>query len=436
MFTSLTPPDDLWINPTPSRPHEAVVGLWKDAKALARLYPEVAVAGPLRTRRGLDLLVRNLLANPQISVLYVTGKDQTPGGETLQAFRDLRMTRRSSWVGADIPQASVERLLATLSVEEIPYGSPLPGKVFGGRGDPSEIYPPPAPVNQDTAPSGAPGERLEGLSLAALWPRVLRQARCFGVELPSPSGVISEYPNLTSVVPLATALDGWEVRLPGFPELAHVRDYYLRLLDGAAPDGVEYTYGSRLGEQRLAVQALLDGDPHSRVGFMTTWRLEDSGKSSNRPCLVGVQQRVIDGRLNLTLVFRSHDLFAGWPLNLGGWAMYGCARASALGVLPGFLVCHSVSAHVYQRDWVDADKQVAEISRELRWDRRSQWHVGKGSNGQLVVKAFNPDTEQLLRTFEGSSVATLRAEIEASGLVTEIGAAMWLGAELQRVREV
>ena len=74
----------------------AVIGLWEDAKITRRRWPKAAAVGPLRTVRGIDLLVRALLANPQLRVIVIDGKDLTPGEATTKALIDC-------WLQDDLP---------------------------------------------------------------------------------------------------------------------------------------------------------------------------------------------------------------------------------------------------------------------------------------------------------------------------------------------
>jgi len=55
-----------------------------------------AVAGQLYTKRGVDFIVRNILANPQIRYLIVCGVERTGSGEALLNFQITDKTLESS----------------------------------------------------------------------------------------------------------------------------------------------------------------------------------------------------------------------------------------------------------------------------------------------------------------------------------------------------
>ena len=58
-----------------------------------------------------------------------------------------------------------------------------------------------------------------------------------------------------------------------------------------------------------------------------------------------------DGRLHLSIFFRSHDFAGAYPANLYGLArllQYVCCE---VGAEPGSISTTSASAHIYEHDW-------------------------------------------------------------------------------------
>ena len=86
---------DLWINDKSlvqsSWARVGILTLWSDAHAAAKRYNHApSVVGPLRLVDGIDILLRNMLANPQIRVLVIDGPAVGPIGEhTLRTLRTL-----------------------------------------------------------------------------------------------------------------------------------------------------------------------------------------------------------------------------------------------------------------------------------------------------------------------------------------------------------
>lgn len=543
VFEPIVPNPDLDVHPNPPGAwgSVAVVCCWKDARAQRRYWPHAAVVGPLRSFRGLDDLIRNLLHNPQIRTVIVAGKDQSPDMEVTKALSALWKGEAGvaeRFLGADVLGPSWD---VFVDVDLVDLASPAqavwkelalvaypgtPAVAAGGSGSPPRArvtLPPPPPKTGETGPHGDPGERVAGATLADVWPLALARVLAFGVDADTQYGPTKEILNLVSVirdVPGSLAdlpEDGTKHPVLGVSRSAAAA-YHRQVTSALIEDERPYSYGSRLrgtGEaaapdQIEAVEAMLAASPGTRAAFVTPWRpAEDAGKESGRPCLVGVTYRVqagpsgAPGTLNLTAVFRSHDMAGGWPTNLLGLAMWQVDLAARLGLRVGTLTCLSQSAHVYAHGW-DAARTVVkthpERKREPAWDQRSSWHVewvapaaverpivvgetldrprlsgvldcwevtdepagedmivvlnrttrervralrrdwreargdyrGPQPEGNLRATALTPDGRDVLGVFEASTPQALRAKIEDSGLVTSVGAALWLGDEIRR----
>lgn len=285
---------------------------------------------------------------------------------------------------------------------------------------------PPKPVG--SADHGDPGDRIAGDTLADVFPRLLRQVLVAGHVLSSQYGRAKELLNVVSVIrdPRQTALD--------YADHAQTTAYYKRLVGAEVPEGAPYSYGSRMRGMELGpddrnpvgppvyarrlvdqidiVSTMLEVSPGTRAAYLTPWRpAEDCGIESNRPCLVGVWFRVTDERLlgednaegqrcmscrygepeadcsvhrkrlHVTIAFRSHDLFKGYPQNLAAVCMWLVDEAERQHLDVGTVTCTSYSGHIYERDWAEAQKVVEGYRRKgLRMDRRSTWRVEVAEN--------------------------------------------------------
>lgn len=534
-FEPIVPNPDLDIHPDPqgSWSRVAVVCRWKDAHAFRKRWPEAAVVGPLRTVRGIDELVRNLLANPQIRVVVLDGKDLTPGEETTKALLATwgqgghRAT--NEYLALDVqPHAGVVTNVSLVmapaerpaDVQVIPWLDGLGLNVDrpGGR----VVLPPPPPAATAPAPHGDPGERVAADNLGELWPMVLHRAMRFGRLIPTQYGMTREVLNLVSVIrdpsrtladlylgtagsplvreasrrarnevaglpvaPVDTALD---------PGAAHpvlgitwnqVLAYHKRITSPEVPEGAPYSYGSRMhgcGQQATTVgdsgwgamhthevvgtdqferiRELLSTKPETRAAFLTPWReAEDSGKEGGRPCLVGAWFRAVpptwkaevdtDNRketlsvkvstdkprhtLHLTVTFRSHDLFAGYPTNLAGICLWLVNTAEQHGMNVGTITCISFSAHVYERDWNAANAVITEhhdTATKPKWDQRSSWRVERvveplsvlpievgeeitsfGGDTWKVIARLDGDDDRYMLESPGGKTANVRADL-------------------------
>jgi len=91
------------------------------------------------------------------------------------------------------------------------------------------------------------------------------------------------------------------------------------------------------------------GYPESSFAYNIPWKTEADRQTS--PCLRGIDTHIklVDGvwRLCFAVTFRSWDLFAGWPENLGGMTMLMEFMANELNVDIGSLSFNSLKLHCY-----------------------------------------------------------------------------------------
>ncbi len=493
-FRPVVPNADLSICEAPEQPWLAVACRWKDAHAFRKRHPGASVVGPMRTLRGIDLLFRSLLANPQITGVYLAGPDLTPDGQTTKALMET-WSGDDSWLADDVrPYADLVRRNVGLIITE----NALKEHERDPRDHEPIVLPPPAPEAAATAPHGDPGQRVVADLLERVWPLALQQAMRFGRTAGTQYGPTRELLNLVSVIRNPGSshfLPDWVVGHDQVEEYAH------RLfVDFEPPEGAKYSYSSRLhahadGEQIARFHEMLLSNPRTRAAFVTPWDpAQDAGLESGRPCLVGAWFRalprdvsgVVDeamekgpssgdsvalNELHLTIMFRSHDLYGAYPLNLASACLWLQHVATLHRMAVGTLTCVSCSAHIYERDWTDAEAVFeAHGPRDHQWDQRTTWRVeltpgvrcskclGSGEvkvpalNGydympygckscqglgvtdqRLQATALTPDGGEVVGVFEGRTVQGVRTQIERSGLIQTVGNALWLGSELERV---
>ena len=340
-FELVAPNGEVDVHPDPPGLWARVVvaGLWQDAKITRRRWPHAACVGPLRTRAGIDLLIRNLLLNDQVRVVVIDGPTGgVVGEETRDALERLWHQGEGvlSLLGADLaPYAVLVRdnvkLLDTkhhriegsadgtrMSAMSIDPAKPYP---VGWNLLPNEDrpggavrLPPPPPKASAPAPHGDPGERVAGDTLAEVWPLALATVMRFGREIPSTGGATREFLNLVSVIrdPIASLrlVDHIEINValtsPSVLGLtwATVEKYtHEQLIGSVVPEGQSYGYGMRMAgagrpetvregieraargqlyrddestiNQFAAVKKLLTEQPDTRCAYLTPWRVSE-----------------------------------------------------------------------------------------------------------------------------------------------------------------
>lgn len=450
-------PEDWWA-------YVAVVGLWLGAAPLRARYPAASVVGPLRTPAGIPGLLSNLLANPQIREVYVTGKDLSPE-------RDLMTRLRKIWAGdfSGLPEVLQEALTdwSFPSLHELPSGRQPSESIMGDYYDyvvpEARLVSIPQPTFEGARlPHGDPGDRIVGTTVQQVWLRLIERILSVGRTMPTQYGGTLECANLVSVIRGPNHLAG---ELPASLTPKAVQEYARQFEVHPSPyEGVEgaYTYGERLhrpneGAHRSQIHEILyliSKSPTTRAAYLSLWEPgQDSGVESGRPCLVGIHLRLADRLLEPTLTFRSHDVFGAYLLNLYGilqgmqdwvrWLNEFGGQKCALG--PVTVVANS--GHIYERDAERArDALEAEAragyphlgaDRWISWDQRSLLHLevrGTGEEKRYVANLLHPKPpHDAVQEIQGETPELLCRALERAGVFQSYGNALWVGRALEQL---
>jgi thymidylate synthase len=85
-----------------------------------------------------------------------------------------------------------------------------------------------------------------------------------------------------------------------------------------------------------------------------TWDPSIDTKNDEVPCMIMVDFKMRDDKLNTTGLWRSHDIYGAWLPNAVGLTNLALYAAEKLGVEVGTLTIHSISAHIYEVNFDDA----------------------------------------------------------------------------------
>ena len=100
------------------------------------------------------------------------------------------------------------------------------------------------------------------------------------------------------------------------------------------------------------------GDRDSNFAYDVPWKDETERRTS--PCLRGLDFKIKDNQLILHVIYRSWDLYAGWPQNMGGFTLLNEYVAEQLdGVEPGPMAFSCSGLHCY-------DYQIEPLKAILR----------------------------------------------------------------------
>jgi thymidylate synthase len=191
--------------------------------------------------------------------------------------------------------------------------------------------------------------------------------------------VFIEHPGVDIVPQIPPALG-----IPSPTTMEYVEDYFVGyLMNPELAENETYTYASRIhhqmpkgGTQFERVAKLLKETPLTNQAVVEIGSPDDldvcygnDGKL-DPPCLRLLDFKALPARdglkLSVTAYFRSWDLWAGFPTNLGGIQLLKKLLAEEAGLLDGPMYAYSAGAHIY-----GYQEDIARI-RTMRPDAQAQ----------------------------------------------------------------
>ena len=474
----------------------AVVTGWTVKQAVAKhlRLSQYGVIGQLYSpTRGMSVLIRNLLANPQVRYLVVlkaTREDRNSGACKclLDLFRQgytagVSDTGRPCWricssilgyVDAEIPEVALEQLRSALEVYEV---NSIPEALERIRALAERpLLPPWSEPRQfpmsDLTPTVLPGSRyghrIQGRTIAETWVKIIHRIKTTGTI--RPTGYDGRWQELIDLLTVITD----EPPEFYFPEPNYlpcdrlfIQQYISQILDDAPyREGVKYTYGQRLrswfGRDQIeqVIQKLIR-EIDAASGVMSLWdpgsgdqarehqiprfgrRAGDSDHDyGGSPCLNHIWVRVVEGELSLTAVFRSNDMFSAWPANAMGLRALQChlrdqiAARGGTELTLGPLITLSQSAHIYDDCWENAEQLIANQYARICGQQDYQDPVGnfliEVEGDELVVTRTTPGSGEMVQTLRGRHPLKLARQIAAEAPGIQPEHSLYLGIELQK----
>lgn len=159
-----------------------------------------------------------------------------------------------------------------------------------------------------------------------------------------------EYPGRQPIIP------DLPQGIPNPSNTGYLERYITKLMTSQKDENEQYTYGEYLEKQIPHVIEKYKYGPGNNQCYMTVGD-QLSIYQSDPPCLRGIDTRILNGYLHFIVYFRSWDLWAGFPNNLGALQYMKEYMASEIGVADGTLIASSKGLHLYDYSWQLA-KQV------------------------------------------------------------------------------
>ncbi len=139
--------------------------------------------------------------------------------------------------------------------------------------------------------------------------------------------------------------------VPPPTSMDYVENYLQYLVTSLKADNEQYTYGEDIEPQIPEIIRMYTGCGHNTNQAFISIGSRESIRLPDPPCLRGIDTRILDGRLNFVVYFRSWDLWAGFPSNLAGIQMLKEYMAGEIGVDDGEIIALSKGLHLYDYAW-------------------------------------------------------------------------------------
>lgn len=446
----------------------AIITLWSKVKEMVKkIDPSVyCIMGQLfSAERGLDLLVRNLLANPQITNMVVTGVDFSKSGIVLIDFFKngfekgvTKITKKPVWkvrssyegyINLDIPADSLEELRETIAIVRVPDMGSFD---FSSLEKPAKTRVKRVYEKQEEEVKKYIGEYtghvVRGKTVAEAWLKVLDSILKFGKE--SQTHYDEPQREIANLLSIIEEEDPHNFYIPDYLPCNQERvKSYIPRITRDLPGGIhkdEYTYGSRMrswfgtDQVKRAVDKLVR-EPISRAVVIGLWDPTKDLEIGGSPCLNHIWLRISEDKLFLTSIWRSHDMFEGYPENAFGLRMLQEEIRKELQerlgkeIKLGGLIILSQSAHLYQDTWEWAAKVTEQHlpphTRHLsRLDPRGNFVISLDKGG-IVLEHTGPAGEKI-GEFRGRTGAELRDILTRENVISLIPHAFDLGLEIQK----
>jgi len=416
--------------------------IWNSLSEEAR--KKVLLVGQLYSKEGINYIIRNSFLNPNITTMIVCGKDLSGSIKEMKSFL---LGEKKEFIHEEIPQEKINEFISyfsknTFFIELSEVNS------FLEKLDTSNIlskwtnefcnFEEHLGKTATTFPSEKAGFRIEGKLVSETWLKVVDLILKFGAEKESQYGEKQR-----ELIDILTVINGEDPDDPITPSYLYffkedLINYYPQMMTAEIFEGVEYTYGSRLRNhnninQIEEIVEELKKENYSRRAIAFTWQVEKDCRNVKSPCLNLVQALVQDNVLYLTAYLRSNDMFRAWPQNAFGLLKIQKEIAKSLNLKIGKMVIISSSAHIYERDFLEAEKLINKNRSNLDCvvDPRGNFVI-ELINKEIVVRHVNEEGF-FLQEFRGKNARELRDQIYH--FVSDPAHAIYLGSELYRAEE-
>lgn len=432
-----------------------VATLWSPREAIAKgLDPKTyCVVGQLYSNDGINPMIRNVMARPQIRTIVLCGQDKIGSADSLALLIKNGIDEKGKVIGK--PESKVEKEIPPDAVEQFRQSVKLidlrgvfdTAKIQEAINAASQdntpfaepkLFPEPE-ISTDRYPTDASTVKIRGKYVGEVWLRLLFHIMRFGAEKQAHHG--TKQKELWNIVTVIEEEDPTDIKwAPWFNfTREHFEGYLPQVMTKEKIPSLEYTYGQRLRDhagvdQVKSMIEKLKKEPFSRRAVAMTWNVQSDDASTHPPCLDVVQCIVQDETLLMNCYFRSNDMFRAWPENALALRTMHKEIADATGIMMGSLSIISASAHVYEESYAAIKEMLKEYYPKAldfcEFDPRGNFVISV-SNGNINLIHMNP-TGTKIGTYSGKTAMQVYQKLVEDHALSVIGHALDLGGELQK----
>lgn len=441
-----------------------IVTLWTPKEAICSKIDKnlFAVGGQLYSKRGINFMIRNILANPFISKIIICGADRSGSGEALINLfkngidKENRIIKsEDTQIDQQIDASAIEDFrknikLINLNGEIEPEKIKTKLKTF--EKEKSKLWSKPRQFKElkKIKVEKFPSEKVTFYTRAdyiwQAWVQMVRKIWKFGsIKGMIKVGQVKELVNLVTVIQNEDPYKPLNLELFGLNRKD--LDVYYKAFFTPSKGAEAYNYGERIfkyplidkevkynseqnnyPENTVNINSQISLDQleecfekfkryHDDRGLVISiwnpwvdnvskgWMADKKGKKEiqkggNVPCMSLIQFTYRSKKLHLTAYFRSNDIFKGWPLNAFALRKLQYDFAQRIGKKAGYLTTISNCSQIYETDYSIAEQLLKMYQNKpfCMSDPRSNF-IYEIDKEDIVVKHMSPDGEEQLDEF-------------------------------------
>lgn len=480
--------------------HLGVCTLWTERDIVTKIVgdAEYNVVGNLYSAQGINAMMRNIFANPNIRTIVIWGSEMSLSGHSLLMLKkngvdkDRRIVKGRGEIESEIPDDAIELFRKHVEVVDMRGRKADEFKEKVKELSKKKVEPflksprtfPKSEPKIEVLPSGQTGFHVRGKTVAQTWLKLLNEIYKYGRPKHTRYAKDNELKEILNLTAVVTDENPGDVYFPEYLpfERGELEAYYAEIMTDREVPGVAYNYGRRMRlhfdvDQIQKMKELLEERPDSKKMLaITTDPKLDWGRANrgDTPCLVMVLGSVQDDKFFLTAHFRSQDMVHGWPRNTFALRKLQKDIADFAGHEMGALTMITHSAHIYSDDFgltgelldewylseleyspsvhfefdnrgnviVDVVKDGGGFDPKLLWKDGIPLAVShelkrlpKDNKKHMKAELYEPDGGPLLREFVGRTPHEVMWQITDWGYIRDPAHAMYVGLELQKAFE-